>query len=84
MMSAPFTAAHSMPAAMSEVRPCDPVITLTSRSSAFQSNPAVPLELLAVAPIKPAIKVPWLESEDWSTPRPHPGIRLTRPIKSGC
>ena len=83
-MSAPLAAAHFIPAAMSLVLPWDPFMTLTSRIWAFQSRPVVAIELLAEAPMSPAMKVPWLVLYWLVCPRPHPGTRVIFPSRSGC
>ena len=84
MMSAPLFAAQRIPSAISLLFPLAPFITRTSSRSAFQSKPAVPMALSLIAPINPAIKVPWLVECTAVGPSPHPGMRRTRPVRSGC
>ena len=66
------------------MEPLPPLRTLTSSISASQSSPVIDIELLAMAPMRPAMKVPWLVSTELVGPKPHPGTRRTLPARSGC
>src|ERR1700733_5362464 len=56
--------AHMIPAAMSDTRPEHTPIPRTGSSVVFGAMPAMPMPLLAIAPITPATLVPFKELSD--------------------
>ncbi len=65
--SAPWSAAHRTPLAMSSKEPLPSSSTFTGMIYASGATPAMPMPLLVAAAAMPATWVPWL-SEGWATP----------------